>query len=156
MAATRDTIDHNTLTHLAEAGAVRRADVIGQPGGWGVIIKYGATERMLAARRGAVRIFKKFDTLVGYLKDMGIAEYRVDAANYAPSSGLTAPRSRPDAAERLKRAHEAAAYDKWFRVQVQAALDDPRPSVSHEQAMADAKAKIAKIARRKKGARREA
>ncbi len=53
MAATRDTIDHNTLTHLAEAGAVRRADVIGQPGGWGVIIKYGATERMLAARRGA-------------------------------------------------------------------------------------------------------
>jgi hypothetical protein len=31
---------------------------------------------------------------------------------------------------------EADAYDKWFRAKVQASLDDPRPSIPHDQAMA--------------------
>jgi hypothetical protein len=35
--------------------------------------------------------------------------------------------------ERMKEVHESAAYDKWFRAQVQEALDDPRPAVSHEE-----------------------
>lgn len=121
MAMTADTIDHTTLAHLVEAGAVRGAEVIGQPGGWGVVIKYGMTERALAARRGAVRIFKKFETLVAYLKGMGIAEYRVNAADYDPQAAK-AGQARPDAAERLKRAHEAAAYDDWFRSKVAASL----------------------------------
>jgi hypothetical protein len=29
-----------------------------------------------------------------------------------------------------------ASYDKWFRDGVQAAIDDPRPSIPHEQVMA--------------------
>lgn len=136
MAITHDTIDHNTLTHLVAAGAVRDADIIGQPGGWGVVVKYGMTERTLAARRGAVRIFKRFETLVGYLKGIGIAEYRVNAVNYDPVAPI-AHAPRPDSAERLKNAHGAAAYDKWFRAQVQEALDDPRPCIPHEQVEAE-------------------
>jgi hypothetical protein len=31
---------------------------------------------------------------------------------------------------------EAEAYDRWFRAQVQASFDDPRPAVPHDQAMA--------------------
>lgn len=127
MAITADTIDHATLAHLVEAGAVRGADVIGQPGGWGVVIKYGMTERALAARRGAIRNFKKFETLVSYLKALGIAEYRVNAANYDPVA-LNASSTRPDATARLKHAHEAAAYDNWFREQVEEGVkeaDDP-------------------------------
>jgi hypothetical protein len=137
MAITHNTIDHNTLAHLIEAGAVRGADVIGQPGGWGVVIKYGMTERALAARRGAVRSFKKFETLVGYLKGMGIAEYRVNAANFDPVA-LNARTSRPDSSDRLKHAHESAAYDKWFRDQVdQAQLEANDPNtkwVTNEEA----------------------
>lgn len=34
------------------------------------------------------------------------------------------------------------AYDAWFRAKVQEALDDPRPAVSHAQAMKDAQAMI--------------
>jgi hypothetical protein len=34
---------------------------------------------------------------------------------------------------RLDRAQAPAAYDKWFQSQVQAALDDPRPSIPHEE-----------------------
>lgn len=33
-------------------------------------------------------------------------------------------------------------YDKWFRAQVQAAIDDPRPSIPHAQAMAEVRAAL--------------
>jgi len=35
------------------------------------------------------------------------------------------------------RAEEAEAYDLWFRAEVQAAIDDPRPSIPHDQVMAE-------------------
>ena len=79
---TANTIDHVTLGHLVQAGAIRGADVIGCPEGWGVVVKYGMNERALAARRGAVRTFRKFETLVGYLKELGISQYQVNAANF--------------------------------------------------------------------------
>ena len=34
-----------------------------------------------------------------------------------------------DGMETLARSYEAAAYDNWFRAQVQASLNDPRPSI---------------------------
>lgn len=121
MATTRETIDHATLERLVEAGAVRGANVVGQAGGWGVVIQYGMTERVLAAKRGAVRIFRKFETLAGYLRDIGIVRYQVDATEYDPEAGQV-ERRREDAAERMKRAHEAAAYDDWLRTKVAASL----------------------------------
>ena len=136
MATTRDTIDHLTLSRLVEAGAVRGANVIGLPGGWGIVIQYGMTERALAAKRGAVRIFRKFETLVGYLREIGVTRYQVDATQFDPVA-LKLERHRADASARMKHAHEAAAYDKWFRVQVQAALDDPRLSIPREEVKAE-------------------
>jgi hypothetical protein len=131
---TTHTIDHMTLELLVEAGAVHGASIVGQPGGWGVIIKYGMTERVLAAKRGAVRVFRKFETLVGYLKGVGITCYEVDASKFDPVA-LKTERKRVDASERMKDAHEAASYKGWLTQQVKEAIDDPRPSVSHEQVM---------------------
>jgi len=34
----------------------------------------------------------------------------------------------------------AASYDRWFRAKVQASLDDPRPSIPHDQVMAEMRA----------------
>ncbi len=121
MAHTVDTIDHATLEHLVQAGAVRGAHVIGQPGGWGVVVQYGMTERALAARRGAVRLFRKFETLAGYLKEVGIQQYQVDARLYDPTA-LKVERSRTDAAARMKATHEGAAYNKMFEAKVAASL----------------------------------
>ncbi len=121
MAISRDTIDHATLERLVEAGAVRGANVFGQAGGWGVVIQYGMTERVLAAKRGAVRIFRKFETLAGYLRDLGIVRYQVDATGFDPRGGLL-ERRREDTAERMKRAHEAAAHDDWLRAKVASSL----------------------------------
>ncbi len=134
MAIPIDTIDHTTLSHLVEAGAVTGADVIGHPDGWGVVVKYGMTERALAARRGAVRTFRKFETLVSYLKNVGIYQYRVDAANFDPQI-LKTSRSRPDASVRMRSAFEAKAHTDWMRQKVAKSLADPRPNVSHSQVM---------------------
>ena len=132
-----ETIDHTTLTKLAEAGAVRSAHVVGQEGGWGILVKYGITERALAAQRShQVRIFRKLETLVNYLKGVGIARFDVDAANY--DAGSLAARTRPDQSAKMKSAHQAAAYDEFFRQRVQGAIDDTRPRLS----TADARQRI--------------
>lgn len=133
---THQTIDHTTLSHLVEAGAVRAAHAIGQAGGWAVVVKYGMAERALTATRSKqVRLFKKLETLVEYLKGIGITRFDVDAADYDPTTTKTV--SRPDRSAALKEAHEAAAYDRWFRSQVQEALDDPRPGIPHDQVKAE-------------------
>lgn len=139
MASAGNTIDHVTLERLVEAGAVRGADVVGHPGGWGVVVRYGMTERTLAARRGAVRSFRRFETLVSYLKAIGIYEYRVNAADFDPQS---LKGSRPDASERMKRAFEAEKYAVWVQDKVESSLSDPAPNVSHAQVMDDVQALI--------------
>ena len=37
---------------------------------------------------------------------------------------------------------QAARYDRWLRAKVQASLDDPRPSIPHDQVMAEMRALI--------------
>jgi hypothetical protein len=112
-------VDHATLEHLVEAGAIRGAHVVGQAGGWGVVVQYGMTERTLAAKRGTMRIFRKFETLAGYLKDIGILQYQVDARKFGPAT-LKTERSRADASNRMKNAHEAVAYRDWLEGKVNA------------------------------------
>ncbi len=130
-----ETIDHTTFSRLVEAGAVRGARVVGQSGGWALIVRYGMHERALAAQRSRqVRVFRHFETLVSYLKDVGLTQFDVDAANYDRASATAT--KRPDRSEALKYAHEAAAYDAWFRAQVQASVDDPRPSIPGEDVKA--------------------
>jgi hypothetical protein len=44
---------------------------------------------------------------------------------------------------------EAEAYDAWLRAQVEASSADPRPSIPHDQVMAELRARIeARKARR--------
>jgi len=147
-----DTIDHGTLAELVEAGALRGAHVVGQPGGWSLRVKYGAAERSLAAQRSRqVRVFRRMETLVSYLKEVGIERFDVDAADYEAEGG----KSRPDRAEAMRRAHEAAAHDKWFREQVEAAVreaDDPNTEwVPHEVVKQDMARHRAELLARIKG-----
>ena len=131
------TIDHSTLRRLVDAGAQVGAEVVGGAGGWGVVISYGRASQTLAATRGAPRTWRQFETLAGYLKELGIVEYRVNTAEFAPGAGGKAGDKRSTtASDRMKRAHQAAAYDTWFREQVQASIDDPRPSLNDNQARA--------------------
>jgi hypothetical protein len=123
MPAAAVTIDHNTLTRLVEANAVRNTHIVARPGGWGVIVRYGAIESSLAATRSKeTRVFKRLET-----------------AGFDATAAKTY--SRPDTSATLKQAHAALAHDRWFRDQVGAALqeaDDPSTQwVSNEAAMSE-------------------
>jgi hypothetical protein len=66
------------------------------------------------------------ETLVSYLRGVGISRFDVDSALYSPET--SGSRARPDRAEALCKAHQASAHDAWFNAQVQIALheaDDP-------------------------------
>ena len=148
---TTETIDHSTLSRLVEAGAVDAAHVVGKTGGWSVVIRYGKSERPLAAQRSRqVRLFKRMDTLVSYLKDVGISQFDVDAAEYVSEAT-----SRPDRAAALRRTHEAAEYDKWFRQQVEEAIreaDDPNAVwIPHEVVKEEMARERAELLARLKG-----
>jgi hypothetical protein len=148
------TIDHSTLIRLVQDKALRSAHVIGHPGGWGVEVRVGRATRPLAATRsGEVRVFKRLETLVGYLKGIGISSFDVDAAEFN-TVGVKTSR-RPDASAALKHAHRAAAHDKWFRAEVTKAIeeaDDPAtPWVSHDDvktAWAAKRARLSKLGKR--------
>lgn len=134
------TIDHLTLARLVEAGAVSATQIVCNPGGWGVVVRYGATESSLAASRSKeVRLFKRLETLVAYLKQLGISRFEVDAAGF--DSAAVKSYSRPDTSATLKQAHAALAHDRWFRDQVGKALEEAdEPStqwVSNETVMAE-------------------
>ncbi len=103
----------------------------------------GITEKPLGTQRtDKPRTWRRLDIHMDYLKnELHIVRIDLlDASNH--SAGDVIRSTRADSSERMKRAHEAAAYDKWFRAQVQASIDDPRPSIPHAQAMADAQAVI--------------
>ena len=144
------TIDHGTLRRLVDAGANVGAEVVGAAGGWGVVINYGRASQTLAATRGKPRTFRQFETLASYLKDLGITEYHVNSAEFEPGAATANPSDKRSAtaSERMKHAHKAAAYDTWFRQQVQASIDDPRPSVDDAQVREQFAAKRAALAKR--------
>lgn len=47
---------------------------------------------------------------------------------------------------------QAASYDRWFRAKVQASIDDPRPSIPHDEAMAE----VERMLKERRKARRAA
>ena len=52
---------------------------------------------------------------------------------------------RDDArAQVLREAHEASAYVKWLAKEIQESIDDPRPSVAHDEVMSRLEARIAR------------
>lgn len=86
------TINQTTLKELVAAGAVRSVQAIGIQGGWTLLVRFGMTEKALAAQRGELRRWSKLETLIRFLRGMGIAQFDVNAANY---SEITRLRRKP-------------------------------------------------------------
>ena len=66
-------------------------------------------------------------------------------------------RSTDNRAQALRKAHEAAAYNEWLAAEIQEAVDDPRPNLSHDEVMALIEADVAApTAARKPAAKKRA
>ncbi|UAN65867.1 hypothetical protein [Serratia sp. JSRIV006] len=104
---TQKILKNAALRLLVESGSVSALNVVGTDGGWILKVKYGLSEQTLASQARPVRVFKKLDTLVMYLKKIGFEQFDIDTSGYSidARAGLT----RPDRSVALKRIHEAAA-----------------------------------------------
>jgi hypothetical protein len=145
---TPDIIDGKAVQSLVEAHAIRGATVLGQPGGWAVLVRYGALERAVAAQRAhKPRLWRNLATAAAFVRDeLGVARFEVDAEAHEPDAGR---RRRPDQAVRMKARHEAAEHDKWFREQVEIGIkeaDDPATQwVRQDDVMARLDARISRL-----------
>lgn len=128
------TIDTAMAKRMVEASAIHGASIIGQTGGWSVMLKLGRIEKPLGTQRGdQPRLWRSLDRCIDYLKsELDIARFELLDATQHSNDGVVS-KSRLDTSERMRRAHEAAAHDQWFRTQVQESIDDVRPSIPHEE-----------------------
>jgi len=79
------------------------------------------------------------------LRDAFVAEA---AAVHQPASQLVREFMRAF----IRSRHEEREHDEWFRAEVEKAIDDPRPGIPHEQVMKEARARIDRVAARKRSA----
>jgi hypothetical protein len=145
------TIDTAVARRMVEASAIRGAVIVGLQGGWGVRLKVGMTEKPLGTQRtDKPRTWTSLDTCMAYLRnELKIVRVDgLDASNYSAAPIHT--RRRQDTAERMKAAHEAAAYTDWLRDNVgasRAALEAGTNRVIPSEEWATKRAKKAKAAR---------
>jgi hypothetical protein len=122
-----DKISQTTLKTLVEADAIRSTSVVGESSGFYIAVKYGDSEKVLAARTGNVRFFRSMDTVVDYLrKTIGIGRFNVEMANYDPAQMKDTGRKRPDRKEAMKKVNQAVERDKWFRQQVEMGIESKK------------------------------
>lgn len=113
--STEMTIDTAMAKRMVETAAIHGASIVGQPGGWAVMLKLGMYERPLGVQRGnKPRMWRSLDTCMAYLKDeLHIARIdTLDATFHTRATGLGV--SRPDSAKRMREAFEASAYTHWL------------------------------------------
>lgn len=110
----KNSINHNALTLLVEAGAITNATVKADGDIWSLIVLVGDTQKTVMAKNsGKPRIWRKLDTLAKYLQKLGLNKFEIDISNYAPDQkSLT----RPDSAVSLKRTHQANKVKKINRL----------------------------------------
>jgi hypothetical protein len=147
------TIDTAMAKRLIAAAAVRGASIIGQPGGWSVVLKLGMQDKALGIERSdKPRIWRSLDRCVAYLKnELHIVRFELLDATHHSEAALVG-KVRDDAAGRTRTAHAAAAHDEWFREQVEIGLaeaDDPAAEwVTNEEADASWAKKRAELVKR--------
>lgn len=142
MTTRTETVDHPTLARLQAAGAISKAMLVAEPEGWALVVQVRRTLYPLASKRGGIRHWRRMESAVKYLAGLHITRFQVDGQGF-DALNTRAP-ARPDAAEKLRRAHEAAAYNRWFAEQVDeglAALKAGRV-VPHDQVMREARARV--------------
>ena len=112
---TTQTIDTAMAKRLVETAAIQGASIIGQPGGWAVMLKLDMQERALGVQRGnKPRMWRSLDTCIAYLKtELHIA--RIDSLDATHHTDAAVPGvARPDSATRMREAFEASAYTQWL------------------------------------------
>ncbi|MDP2369903.1 hypothetical protein [Rhodoferax sp.] len=133
------------LRVASNSGGVSGVTLKGQGGAFLVQIdtRSGSGAVLSKARSSEPRRFGNPIAALSLLRDLGITVGQFDASDWNPDEKVV--NSRDDArAQVLREAHEAGAYVKWLASEIQESIDDPRPSVPHDEVMSRMDARIAR------------
>ena len=139
------------LRVASNSGGVSGVTLKGQGGAFLVQIdtRSGSGAVLSKARSSEPRRFGNPLAALSLLRDLGITVGQFDASDWNPAEKVV--NSRDDArAQVLRGAHEAAAYNQWLAGELQASIDDPRPSIPHDEVMAEMDADIAALPKKKR------
>ncbi|MEY3123380.1 hypothetical protein [Nitrosomonas mobilis] len=133
------------LRATARAGGVVGVTLKGQGSGFFMEIatRSGQDAFLVKARSTEPRRFGSPNSALIVLRDLGIAVVQLDATNWNPDQKVVT-QNRDSRAQAMRQAHEAAAYNQWLAAEIQEAIDDPRPSVAHDEVMVRMDARIAR------------
>ena len=142
------------LRAASDAGGVTSVTLKGQGGMFlvQIVTRSGADAVLAKARSSEPRRFGNPASALNVLRDVGITIGQFDASEWNPAEKGPAP-GTSGRAEALRKAHHAAAYSNWLAAEIQEAIDDPRPNLSHEEVMAEMDAGIAALAKPARRAR---
>ena len=139
------------LRATVSAGGVVGVTLKGQGSGFFVEIatRSGQDAFLVKARSTEPRRFGSPNSALIVLRDLGIAVAQLDATNWNPDQ-KEVTQNRDSRAQAMRQAHEAAAYNQWLAGEIQASIDDPRPSIPHDEVMAEMDADIAALQKKKR------
>ncbi|MBV6867882.1 hypothetical protein [Xanthomonas euvesicatoria] len=100
-------ISITTLATLASAGVLRTVQLVGQVGGYTVMVRVGQTEKQLTGQRGEPRVFASLDTAAAQLLALGVTVFEVLPANYVRAPKVYR-RGRPAALKGLAKIQRQA------------------------------------------------
>ncbi len=125
-----NTINSALVKQMVADNTIKTVAIIGQPGGWTVILKIGHLEKVLSAQLSDTpRIWRSLDRCVAYLKNelnLSCIE-TLDATHFSHQPVTIAAGN----------AQQAAAYDQWLKAEIQEAIDDASPTIAHDEVMRD-------------------
>ena len=125
------------LRTVFQAGGLRSVGISAEGSVFFVTAQPQTGERiLLATTRGKqARAFRNPAKAIALLHEIGAHKVELDTSGWLPAQEK--PASRPDTAQRQRRAHAAVQHDAWFRAEVAQALreaDDPGTQwVSNEE-----------------------
>ena len=91
------TVKLPTARELVAAGGVRQVTLLGQPGGFAVLLNLGMSEKALATKDGTPRMFPRLEAAARVVDELGVREFVVDARKFSAPP----PRRRADVAQRM-------------------------------------------------------
>ena len=139
------------LRATASAGGVVGVTLKGRGSGFFIEIatRSGQDAFLVKARSTEPRRFGSPNSALIVLRDLGIAIAQIDATNWNPDQ-KEVTQNRDSRAQAMRQAHEAAAYNQWLAGEIQASIDDPRPSIPHDEVMSEMDADIATLQKNKR------
>lgn len=139
------TLDVSQAAAAAHAGGVLSAVLKAEGGSFYVELetRTAGTAVLVTSNNRRPRAFRNPVKALEVIRELGLQSGRFSLEAWRPDEVEIERSSRPDRAAAMKQMHaNAAAYDKWLREQVQASIDDPRPSIEHEDVMKKALARV--------------